>query len=329
MKNLLEIEHLSTHFTTEEGTVRAVDNISLRIRSGETVCIVGESGCGKSITALSVMGLIEEPSGKVVEGSIHFGDKDLLKLGKNELRAIRGNEIAMIFQEPMSSLNPVITIGEQIIEPLMVHMNMGKREAQKQAIRLIEQVGISRAEQIARSYPHELSGGMLQRIMIAIAISCNPKLLIADEPTTALDVTIQAQILDMLRKFKQESGMSILLITHDLGVVAEMADYVIVMYSGKIVEEGEVVELFSNPKHPYTRGLLKSKPIINQRQDELYSIPGQVPNPLELESSCYFHDRCDNCMAICRTDEPALKEITIHQKVACWLYEEGALHVHS
>ncbi|MNS14576.1 Oligopeptide transport ATP-binding protein OppD [compost metagenome] len=328
MKDLLEIENLSTHFTTEEGTVKAVDDISLRVRKGETVCIVGESGCGKSITAMSVMGLIEGPSGKVVGGSISFGDQDLLKLGKNELRTIRGNEIAMIFQEPMSSLNPVITIGEQIVEPLMVHLKMGKREAQKQAIRLIEQVGISRAEQIARSYPHELSGGMLQRIMIAIAISCNPKLLIADEPTTALDVTIQAQILDLLRKFKQESGMSILLITHDLGVVAEMADYVIVMYSGKIVEEGEVVELFSNPKHPYTRGLLKSKPIMNQRQDELYSIPGQVPNPLDLQQSCYFHDRCEHCMAVCRNKEPSLKEVATQQKVACWLYEEDAVHVH-
>ncbi|QAY66959.1 ABC transporter ATP-binding protein [Paenibacillus protaetiae] len=325
MNNLLEIEHLQTHFKTEEGTVRAVDDISLNVRKGEIVCIVGESGSGKSITAMSVMGLIEGPAGRVAGGSIRFDGEDLLKLSRNELRTIRGNEIAMIFQEPMTSLNPVLKIGEQIMEPLMEHQKLSKKAARKRAIELIGEVGIPRAEQIADSYPHELSGGMLQRIMIAIAISCGPKLLIADEPTTALDVTIQAQILDMLRKFKEESDTSILLITHDLGVVAEMADYVVVMYAGKVVEEGEVVELFENPKHPYTQGLLKSKPIINQRQDELYSIPGQVPNPLELVPSCYFHDRCAHCMDICRTKQPALKQVGGQQKAACWLYEEEAI----
>ncbi|KHF31788.1 Oligopeptide transport ATP-binding protein OppD [Paenibacillus sp. P1XP2] len=326
MKDLIQINHLSTHFHTENGTVKAVNDVSFRVREGETVCIVGESGCGKSVTAMSIMGLVEEPGGKVVDGQIQFEGRDLLKLSKNELRSLRGNEISMIFQEPMSSLNPVLKIGQQIMEPLLVHQKLSKKEARKRAIELIEKVGISRAEQIADSYPHELSGGMLQRIMIAIAISGNPKLLIADEPTTALDVTIQAQILDILRQFKEQNNMSIMLITHDLGVVAEMADYVIVMYAGKIVEEGEVVQLFQSPKHPYTQGLLKSKPIINQRTDELYSIPGQVPNPLELTESCYFHDRCQHCMDICRTKQPVLKEVGEQQKAACWLYEEALVH---
>ncbi|ODP27820.1 ABC transporter ATP-binding protein [Paenibacillus sp. PK4536] len=326
--SLLHIQHLSTYFDTDEGTVKAVDDISLHVRPGEIVCIVGESGCGKSITALSVMGLIEAPTGRIADGIIDFDGQNLLSLSKNHLRSIRGNDIAMIFQEPMSSLNPVITIGEQMSEPLIIHKKMNKKQAQKRVLELITQVGISRPEQIAKSYPHELSGGMLQRIMIAIAISCDPKLLIADEPTTALDVTIQAQILDMLREFRSQSDMSILLITHDLGVVAEMADYVVVMYSGKIVEEGEVVELFANPRHPYTQGLLRSKPIINQRQKELYSIPGYVPNPLELQESCYFHERCEHCMDICRTQEPPLRDVENGQKTACWLYEkEAAVHV--
>ncbi|OBZ19557.1 dipeptide/oligopeptide/nickel ABC transporter ATP-binding protein [Bacillus sp. FJAT-27264] len=326
MNNLMRIDGLSTHFFTEDGEVKAVDDVSFRVREGETVCIVGESGCGKSVTAMSIMGLVESPGGRVTSGSIEFQGEDLLQLDKHTLRSMRGHELAMIFQEPMSSLNPVIKIGEQIMEPLRVHLKLNKKEARARAIELISQVGISRPEQIADSYPHELSGGMLQRIMIAIAISCGPKLLIADEPTTALDVTIQAQILDMLQQFKADSGMSILLITHDLGVVAEMADYVIVMYSGKIVEEGEVVELFSNPKHPYTRGLLKSKPVINQRQEELYSIPGQVPNPLELAPSCYFHDRCEHCMPVCRSKQPVLQDISNGQKVSCWLYEEALVH---
>ncbi|OKP84550.1 ABC transporter ATP-binding protein [Paenibacillus sp. P32E] len=327
MKHLMNIEGLSTVFYTEEGKVAAVDHVSFQVREGETVCIVGESGCGKSVTAMSIMGLVEAPGGKVAGGKIDFAGEDLLGMDPNTLRAIRGNEIAMIFQEPMSSLNPVMKIGEQIMEPLMVHLKLNKKQARLRAIELITQVGIARPDQIADSYPHELSGGMLQRIMIAIAISCNPKLLIADEPTTALDVTIQAQILDMLREFKANGGMSILLITHDLGVVAEMADYVIVMYSGKVVEEGGVVELFNNPKHPYTKGLLKSKPVVGQRLEELYSIPGQVPNPLELEPSCYFHDRCEQCLPVCRSRQPQLKELDGGQKAACWLYEEAEVHV--
>lgn len=324
MNSLIEIHNLSTYFETGAGTVKAVDDISFRIREGETVCIVGESGCGKSITAMSIMGLVDEPYGKVVGGQIRFGDKDLLKISKEEMRRIRGNDISIIFQEPMSSLNPVITIGRQIMEPLMLHQKLNKKQAYARALELIELVGISRAEQIAASYPHQLSGGMLQRIMIAIAISCGPKLLIADEPTTALDVTIQAQVLETLRQSKEQSNMSIMLITHDLGVVAEMADYVIVMYAGKIVEEGDVEELFERPKHPYTRGLLKSKPIIGQRAEQLYSIPGQVPSPLELTESCYFHDRCESCIPICRIRQPKLSEVAAGHLAACWLYEEEA-----
>ncbi|NEU60136.1 ABC transporter ATP-binding protein [Paenibacillus sp. ALJ109b] len=327
MQNMIEIEQLETHFYSEEGNVKAVDGVSLNVREGETVCIVGESGCGKSVTAMSIMGLIEEAAGKVVGGAIRFGGRDLLRESKSSLRAIRGNDISMIFQEPMSSLNPVLKIGEQLMEPLIVHLKMSKKQARARAVELIAEVGISRPEQIANSYPHELSGGMLQRIMIAIAISCNPKLLIADEPTTALDVTIQAQILDMLQHIKSQSGTSILMITHDLGVVAEMADYVVVMYAGKVVEEGEVVQLFESPKHPYTQGLLRSKPIINQRQDELYSIPGHVPDPLSLKDSCHFADRCEHCMSICTTQMPTLKQLGPGQKAACFLYEEALSHV--
>lgn len=325
MPALLEIERLSAHFTTEEGRIKAVDEVSLRILPGETVCIVGESGCGKSVTAMSVMGLLQG-AGVEIGGRIKFGETDLLSLDKHHLRTIRGHEIAMIFQEPMSSLNPVLTIGEQMIEPMVLHLKLPKKEARRRAVELIEQVGISRPGQIMNNYPHELSGGMLQRVMIAMAISCGPKLLIADEPTTALDVTIQAQILDMLRRIKEESNMAILLITHDLGVVAEMADYVVVMYAGKIVEEGEVTRLFASPKHPYTQGLLKSKPILGQRRDELFSIPGQVPNLLELTPSCYFHDRCAHCLDVCRTKEPVLERVGDGQKAACWLYEEGERH---
>ncbi|KOY15412.1 ABC transporter ATP-binding protein [Paenibacillus xylanivorans] len=327
MRNMIEIEQLETHFYSEEGNVKAVDGVSLNVREGETVCIVGESGGGKGVTAMSIMGLIEEPAGKVVGGTIRFGGRDLIRESKSSLRAIRGNDISMIFQEPMSSLNPVLKIGEQLMEPLIVHLKMSKKQARTRAIELIAEVGISRPEQIANSYPHELSGGMLQRIMIAIAISCNPKLLIADEPTTALDVTIQAQILDMLQHIKSHSGTSILMITHDLGVVAEMADYVVVMYAGKVVEEGEVVQLFESPKHPYTQGLLRSKPIINQRQDELYSIPGHVPDPLSLKDSCHFADRCEHCMSICTTQMPTLNQLGPGQKAACWLYEEVLSHV--
>ncbi|MGG4442995.1 ABC transporter ATP-binding protein [Brevibacillus fortis] len=322
MNALVEIQNLSTHFKSEQGVVKAVDALDLRVHEGETVCIVGESGCGKSAAAMSLMGLIPEVVGSIVSGEIWFAGRDLRKVSKEEMRKLRGNELAMIFQEPMSSLNPVLTIGEQIMEPIMEHQGLSKKAAQARAVELIELVGIPRAKEIAKSYPHELSGGMLQRIMIAIAISCNPRLLIADEPTTALDVTIQAQILDLLHKIKEEAQTAILFITHDLGVVAEMADHVVVMYAGKVVEVSPVVELFEEPRHPYTQGLLRSKPVLNQRRAKLYSIPGQVPNPTTLGEACYFHDRCDQCLDICRVQQPPLREGEDGRKVACWLYEE-------
>ncbi|WP_334072686.1 MULTISPECIES: ABC transporter ATP-binding protein [Paenibacillus] len=322
-KDLVQFRNLETHFHTSAGVVKAVDKISFSIREGETVGVVGESGCGKSVTAMSLMRLVEGPHGVIAGGEILYQDQDLLKLSKREMARIRGKDISIIFQEPMTSLNPVLTIGDQITEPLMMHLLLSRKEAKQRAIELIELVGIPRAEQIFDAYPHELSGGMRQRIMIAIALSCNPKLLIADEPTTALDVTIQAQILDLMREIKQKLGTAIMLITHDLGVVAEMADYVIVMYAGKIIEEAPVLELFQNPKHPYTKGLLKAKPVLGQSQERLYSIPGQVPNPIELEDNCHFHDRCEFCMDICRQQPPPFREHgeKLH-KTACWLYEE-------
>ncbi|AKR33280.1 MAG TPA: ABC transporter ATP-binding protein [Bacillus sp. (in: Bacteria)] len=322
-KAVVELRDLQTHFQTDEGTVKAVNHVSFAVREGETVCVVGESGCGKSVTALSIMGLIAE-SGSVVGGDILYEGKSLLGMKEKELRSLRGNDIAMIFQEPMTSLNPVFTVGEQIVETLREHELLSKNEAYKKAIELIRKVGIARADEIVHSYPHELSGGMLQRIMIAVALSCNPKLLIADEPTTALDVTIQAQILDLLRQVKEEFKTSILLITHDLGVVAEMADYVVVMYGGKVIEEAPVLEIFQNPKHPYTKGLLKSKPVMGKRIDKLYSIPGQVPNLVGLGEFCYFSGRCEHCMEICEKEAPNLNVNDENHKVACWLYEERA-----
>lgn len=322
-KAVVELKDLQTHFQTEEGTVKAVNHVSFSVREGETVCVVGESGCGKSVTALSIMGLIAE-SGSVVGGDILYEGKSLLGMKEKDLRSLRGNDIAMIFQEPMTSLNPVFTVGEQIVETLREHELLSKNEAYKKAIELIRKVGIARADEIVHSYPHELSGGMLQRIMIAVALSCNPKLLIADEPTTALDVTIQAQILDLLRQVKEEFKTSILLITHDLGVVAEMADYVVVMYGGKVIEEAPVLEIFQNPKHPYTKGLLKSKPVMGKRIDKLYSIPGQVPNLVGLGEFCYFSGRCEHCMEICEKEAPNLNVNDENHKVACWLYEERA-----
>ncbi|UHA74289.1 ABC transporter ATP-binding protein [Paenibacillus sp. 481] len=319
--NLIEFRNLRTNFYTGAGVVKAVNDVSFSIREGETVCVVGESGCGKSVTAMSLMRLVGAP-GKVEGGEILYKGQDLLKIKEREMRHIRGNEIAMIFQEPMTSLNPVLKIGEQLTEPLILHKGMSKQAAKKRAIELIDMVGIPRAEQIFNAYPHELSGGMRQRIMIAMSLSCEPKLLVADEPTTALDVTIQAQILDLMRNIKKEFNTSIMMITHDLGVVAEMADYVVVMYAGKVIEEAPVMELFKNPKHPYTQGLLRAKPVINQRQKRLYTIPGQVPNPVELGNNCYFNDRCEHCMAICTETQPTLNTYGEGHKAACWLYEK-------
>lgn len=323
-ESLVEVNNLKTYFYTEEEVSKAVDDVSFSIKEGQVVSIVGESGCGKSVTSLSIMRLINDP-GKIVGGEIIYKGKNILDMNIKEITNLRGNEIAMIFQEPMSSLNPVITIGEQIMEGILEHTLLSKREAYDKAIELIKKVGLPRQEQIMKAYPHELSGGMLQRVMIAIALSCEPKLLIADEPTTALDVTIQAQILDILREIKEEFHMSILFITHDLGVVAEMADHVIVMYAGKIIEEAPVIELFKNPKHPYTKGLLQSKPIIGQRKERLYSIKGHVPELSQLKESCYFNDRCEYCMDICKKKMPPYI-IDNNHKIACWLYEEENLH---
>ena len=320
-KTLVEFKDVHTYFYTEAGTVKAVNGVSYKIKEGETVCVVGESGCGKSVTALSLMRLIAAPQGEIVKGNISFDGKDITALSEEEMMSIRGNDISMIFQEPMTSLNPVFTVGNQIMESIMLHQKLDKKQARDKAIEMITLVGIPRAEAIVDSYPHELSGGMRQRIMIAMALSCNPKLLIADEPTTALDVTIQAQILDLMRDIKQKTQTSIMLITHDLGVVAEMADYVVVMYAGKVIEEGPVNDIFKNPLHPYTRGLLKSKPVINQETDRLYSIPGQVPNPIGMKDSCYFHERCEHCMEICKTQIPTIKYYDEQHKISCFLYD--------
>ena len=322
-RNLVEFKNLKTYFYTGDGIVKAVNDVSFNIKEGETVCVVGESGCGKSVTAMSLMRLIPNPPGKIVGGEIIFNGKDILKLSDEEMRNIRGNEVSVIFQEPMTSLNPVFRVGDQICEAIILHQKLSKNEALKKAIDVLKIIGIPRAEEIVKCFPHELSGGMRQRIMIAMAICCNPKLLIADEPTTALDVTIQAQILDLMKEVKKKLNTSIMLITHDLGVVAEMADYVVVMYAGKIIEEAPVEELFKNPMHPYTKGLLKSKPILNKDNgDRLYSIPGQVPNPIGMPDNCYFSSRCENCNEKCKKEQPKLMNVSKNHKVSCWLYKE-------
>ncbi|MFL8711523.1 ABC transporter ATP-binding protein [Clostridioides sp. GD02377] len=320
-KTLIEVRDLKVYFHTDKGIVKSVNGVSFNINEGETIGIVGESGCGKSVTAMSLMKLL--PTSKIEGGEIIFQGKDILKMNENELMGIRGNEISMIFQEPMISLNPAFTVGNQIIEGIMLHQDLSKEEAKKKVIDMIKLVEIPRAEEIYNSYPHELSGGMRQRIMIAMALSCNPKLLIADEPTTALDVTIQAQVLDIMKNIKEKLNTSIMMITHDLGVVAEMCDKVIVMYAGKVIEVADVVELFKNPKHPYTIGLLKSKPIIGENKEKrLYSIPGQVPNPIGIPDSCYFSDRCEKVCDKCRTQIPPLIELNSGHSIACWLYKQ-------
>ena len=327
--NILEIDNLQTSFFTDGGTVKAVDGVSFNIPKGMTVGVVGESGCGKSVTSLSTMRLLQGPQGQIVGGQIRFNDKntgkavDITKLPLNEMQKLRGNEISMIFQEPMSSLNPVFTIGDQLSEPIILHnKELKKDEVKNKVIELLKMVGIADAEGVYSRYPHELSGGMKQRIVIAMALSCDPQLIIADEPTTALDVTIQAQILDLLRDLKDKVNASIMLITHDLGVVASMCDYVVVMYAGRVIEQGTVQEIFKDPKHPYTIGLIKSLPIMNTESDKLYSIPGNVPNPINMPKHCYFKNRCEQCIDKCSGEYPSIINLTDTHKISCHLYDK-------
>ncbi|MGE5577963.1 MAG: ABC transporter ATP-binding protein [Syntrophothermus sp.] len=318
---LLDVRNLKTYFYTEDGMVPAVDGVDFSLNKGETLGIVGESGCGKSVTSLSVMRLIPYPPGKIVDGTILFNGENLLEKTEKEMRSIRGNEISMIFQEPMTSLNPVFTVGDQIMEAIILHQKVGKAEARDKAIEMLRMVGIPSPEKRVDEYPHQLSGGMRQRVMIAMALSCNPKLLIADEPTTALDVTIQAQILDLMRKLRDELGTAIMLITHDMGVIAEIADHVVVMYSGKIVERADVKTIFLNPQHPYTVGLLGSIPKLHQKVDRLKVIEGVVPNPFAMPTGCRFHPRCEYARDICRAQEPALAPANGNEHVvACWRF---------
>lgn len=319
---LLSVKNLSTEFPVKKGIVRAVEDVSFDVDQGEILAIVGESSSGKSVTSLSIMGLLAEP-GHVAGGSLEFEGKDLATLSEKQYRELRGNDMAMIFQEPMTSLNPVYRVGNQIVEAIRTHEKVSKAEAKDRAVDLLRKVGIPSPEARINDYPHQMSGGMRQRVMIAMALACNPKLLIADEPTTALDVTIQAQILDLLRRLRDDTGMAVLLITHDLGVVSETADRVVVMYCGQVVEEAEVRTLFDHPMHPYTLGLLKSIPRLEDDDSKrLYMIKGMVPNPLEMPPGCHFSDRCDSCMDICRTKVPELVDVDGH-KVRCFLYESA------
>lgn len=377
-KNIVEFEDLHTYFYTDNGVVKAVNGVTFEVPEGSTVGIVGESGCGKSISSMSLMRLIQAPAGQIVSGSIRFRSNvrkvvgkepimvpqkdeqgnvvlgedgkpvlvesktkfgrirykniyeeheevlDIAKLPMSEMAHIRGREISMIFQEPMTSLNPVFTIGYQLDEVSLLHVNgISKEEAKQRSIEMLELVGIAMAEHVYKSYPHELSGGMRQRVMIAMSLICNPRLIIADEPTTALDVTIQAQILDLLRDVKKKISGSIMLITHDLGVIAEMVDYVVVMYAGRIVEKGTVEEIFKNPMHPYTVGLQKSKPVVGRDTGRLYNIPGNVPNPINMPKTCYFRNRCDKACEKCKGDYPPMIKISDTHYVSCYLYEEG------
>ena len=325
MKELLAVKGLKTVFSTGENEVMPVADVSFSIGRGETLGIVGESGCGKSVTSASVMRLLGR-KGRILSGEICFDGRDLVKLSEEEMRQIRGNRISMIFQEPMTSLNPVFKIGYQLTEAIRLHLKMDGGEAENYAVEMLNKVGIPRAKAIFHSYPHTLSGGMRQRVMIAMALSCKPQLLIADEPTTALDVTIQAQILDLIKKLRQASHMSVMLITHDLGVIAEMADRVIVMYAGQVVEEADVFTLFENPQHPYTRGLIHSIPHIDDAADErLISIPGTVPSLLQPISGCRFRERCDQAGEACAAQAPSLLELEDGHRARCWQAKKAAV----
>ena len=348
--NVVEFDNLHTYFFTDIGTVKAVDGITFDVPQGKTVGVVGESGCGKSVTSLSLMQLVQRPQGQVVEGAIRFAGRDgvydIAKTPTVVMQHIRGSQISMIFQEPMTSLNPVFRIGMQLEEVLRLHyadwgmnaeelkafntlsareqkkqLNISDEKVKERTLELLKMVGIANAEGVYSMYPHELSGGMRQRVMIAMALACSPKLIIADEPTTALDVTIQAQILDLLRNLKDKINSSIMLITHDLGVIAEMADYVVVMYCGRIVEKGTASEVFHDPRHPYTIGLMESKPVVGKFMERLYSIPGSVPNPINLPDYCYFKDRCEKCVAKCDGAYPEMVYVTPTHAVSCYLYK--------
>ena len=323
--NVVEFDNLHTYFFTDIGTVKAVDGVSFNVPVGKTVGIVGESGCGKSVTSMSLMQLVQRPTGQTVKGEmrLNLGDKayDVAKMPLEAMQKIRGNAVSMIFQEPMTSLNPVFRIGFQLDEVIQLHNpDMTPEAVKARSIEAIRMVGIADAERVYNRYPHELSGGMRQRIVIAMALVCNPRLIIADEPTTALDVTIQAQILELLRDLKNRINASIMLITHDLGVIAEMADYVVVMYAGRVVEKGLASEVFLDPRHPYTIGLMESKPVINKSVDRLYSIPGAVPNPINMPDYCYFRDRCEKCVGHCSGKYPPEMHITDTHIVSCWRY---------
>ena len=324
--NAVEFDDLHTYFFTDSGTVHSVDGVSFEVPQGKTVGVVGESGCGKSVTSLSLMQLLQRPQGQIVSGAIrlNLGDKayDITKITQEHMQHLRGNMISMIFQEPMTSLNPVFRIGDQVDEVIALHDGEGKtkEEIRQRTIEAIKMVGIANAEGVAEMFPHELSGGMRQRIMIAMALACNPKIIIADEPTTALDVTIQAQILDLLRNLKDRINSSIMLITHDLGVIAEMADYVVVMYAGRIVEKGTAEDIFHHPAHPYTIGLMASKPVVGREVEKLFSIPGKVPNPINMPNYCYFRDRCDRCLACCDGAYPVEISLSDTHKVSCYRY---------
>ena len=322
VENVLEISGLRTHFGTIDGTVKAVDGVSFEIKRGQTLGVVGESGCGKSVTAMSVMRLIERP-GEIVAGSATLLGTDLLSLSNKEMERTRGDRIAMIFQEPMTSLNPVFTCGDQIAEALTLHMDMGRGEAGRRAVEMLARVGIPEPEQRAKQYPHELSGGMRQRVMIAMALSTEPELLIADEPTTALDVTIQAQILELMKDLREQNDMAIMLITHDLGVVAEMADEVVVMYGGKVVERADAIAIYERPHHPYTKGLLASIPKLGEKRKRLEVIKGVVPNPLNLPTGCLFKRRCPVAMPVCDS-VPPVRQLEDGHISRCWLEQDGS-----
>lgn len=328
--NAVEFDNLHTYFFTDAGTVKSVDGVTFEVPIGKTVGVVGESGCGKSVTSLSLMQLIQRPQGQIVEGEIrlNLGDGrayNIAKTPNEKMMNLRGNYVSMIFQEPMTSLNPVFRIGEQVDEVISLHNGEGKTkdDIKARSVELLKMVGIANSEGVYQMYPHELSGGMRQRVMIAMALACSPRIIIADEPTTALDVTIQAQILDLLRSLKDKINSSIMLITHDLGVIAEMADYVVVMYTGRVVEKGTVREIFSNPCHPYTIGLMASKPVVGKQVDRLYSIPGKVPNPVNMPDYCYYKDRCEMCVDRCAGEYPGEISLSPTHKVSCYRYYDG------